>query len=236
MSILSIESIPVEKPFSAILVHCGKYRLNAADAAPAKRFTSRLLDIAGQGISRTVFLQEEYLANAKSEFSSHVQQWRPESGLGVWPDREPPRLWKTTDLFRMARGEKIPLMYRVFRITAGPAAGADALATMAGTGLTMALVHSVPVEALLKQYKDTFLPRLTEPTFRIFPFYVPLLDLKSIRDRKAQELTGWLGSARLYLRESPQDSGLLVVTTLEMQPLISAAGARQNDRGAWIVE
>ncbi len=211
MKTLSIEAISVEKPFTASLIRTGKFPLNGDAAAEALAAINEQLS-PFKGTNRSVFLQHQYLPNGKETFNEHLQQWRPESGLGVWPDREAPRLWKTADFFRMARGESMPLMYRVFRLGGDAASSAQAVELLAGSGMVMVIAHTATAEVILKQYKDTYLPGITQPNLRMFPFYVPLLDVKSVKDRKAQELQKWLGGARFYLRESPQDNGILVIS------------------------
>ena len=229
-----IERIATEQPYTALLIHTGSYPLAPEAAAKARLTAAALRDSAKGGVlAFAVFLQHEYLANGKEEFSAHLQQWKPESGLGVWPDRPAPRLWKTLDMFRMARGEKVPLMYRVLRIAGDAAVAADVFNRMTGSGMAMGIVHGNSVDSLMKQYKDRYLPGITELTLRLFPFYVPLLDVKSVRDRRAAELTDWLRGARLYMRESPEDKGILVITDMHIEPILAKAGAKHNDRTGW---
>ena len=231
---LVVELIPTEPPYSAFLIHTSKYPLQSGFAASSRNFAASLLANSSSGTAGPAFfLQSEYLQNAKTEFGAHLQQWRPQSGLGIWPDRPPPRLWETTDMFRMARGERIPLMYRVLRLAGDQRTATDAFNRMMGTGTVMTISHAGSIESLLKQYKETFLPNITQPNLRIFPFYVPLLDIQSVRNRKAVELSKWLGPARLYLRESPQDGGVLTVTNLDIEPLLAHSGAKKEHAGSW---
>ncbi len=233
MNSFLIEIINAQPPWAAFLVRTAKYPLSDPAKSASRTFAAALLAQATGGkLPRAVLLQYEYLANGKTEFNAHLQQWGPSGGLGVWPDREAPRLWKTTDIFRMARGERVPLNYRLFRLT-GNGAEADAFDRLMGTGMVVSLVPAVPVPNLLDYYKGLLLPGIQEPSLRVFPFYAPLLDAKSVKGRTAAELSKWLGQVRMYLRESPQDEALLVVSDLPVEPLLSAAGARRNERGQW---
>jgi hypothetical protein len=192
-----------------------------------------LLQSASAGKQIEVFLQDEYLANGKQEFDRHGSQWFPEAGLGIWPDRPPPRLWKTTDLFRMARGEKIPLKYSLYHISAANGAPMQAVEKMTGTGMVVAVVHSGSTKELLNYYKATYLPSIEEPNLRISRFFAPLLDRKSLENRKIEEISRWLGNASLYLRESPEDRGVIIIADHDLGPLLKQTGARAEGEGKW---
>jgi len=234
MSGISIETASAA-PYTIIMARAGAYPLDPAAATAAGSLASALLAHAPRSLNRTVFLQEQYMGNRKEEFTSHLRDWRPMSGLGVWPDRPPPRLWRTTDLFRMMLGQDVPLMFRVARL-ANQSAESDAFYRLMGSGMVMAISHAGSTENLLQLYKNRYLPSIQEPNLRILPFYVPLLDAKSVGKRGAAELSDWLGSASLYIRESPEDKGMLVITNLDVDPLLTAAGAKKDRAGRWFFD
>jgi len=234
MAVIHIVLLSVPQPYSAVEIQVGRFPL-ADEAAPrAVDLLNRLAQAAApNGQVSDTFLQNEFLANARDEFNQHLRQWMPESGLGVWPDRPPPELWKTTDMFKMAAGKSVPLMYRVYRLKGGAKASAEAFQLMTRSGMAMAIVHSDSTDALLKTYKATYLPGIQAPNLRIFPFYVPLLDANSLKDRKADELKRWLGGAHFYLRESPADKTVLVVADHDLGPTLVQAGAKSEGNGRW---
>jgi len=224
----------VSQPYYAVQIQVDRFPLPDGVAPRVRELLTGLLRAASAGgMTSDVFLQNEFLVNGRDQFNQHIRAWLPESGLGVWPDRPPPELWKMTDIFRMARGERVPLMYRVYRLKSGPKAGAEAFQVLSGSGMVMAVAHAGSSDDLLRQYKETYLPGIKEPNLRIFPFYVPLLDSSSLHNRKAEELSRWLGGAHLYLRESPSDKAILVVTDADVGPLMTQAGARQEGDGHW---
>jgi len=237
MPAIHIQAVSVPSPYSAARIEVSRFPI-AADISPKLRaFVASLVQTAAAGgLTSDVFLQNEYIANGKEEFTSHTPDWHPQSGLGVWPDRPPPDLWKLTDIFRMAAGEKIPLMYRVYRPTSGPKANTQAFELLFDSGMVMVVVHPNTTDEILARYKDTFLPNIKQPNLRIMPFYVPLLDFKSIHDRKPEDLRQWLGGAKLYLRESPADNALLLLTDADLEALFTRAGARRNNDGSWSVQ
>ena len=236
MAAIHIEMVSVPPPYHAARIEVSKFPL-ASDIAPkVHAFVTNLVNAASAGApTAEVLLQNEYIANGKEQFSAHIPEWHPESGLGVWPDRPPPELWKLTDIFKMAAGERIPLMYRVYRLTTGPKANRQAFEVLSGTGMVMVVLHSDSTDQLLARYKDTFLPGIKQENLRILPFYVPLLDLKSLHNRQPEELRRWLGGARFYLRESPLDNAIVVLTEADLGALLPQAGAKKNGDGSWLI-
>ncbi|MGD0578551.1 MAG: hypothetical protein ABSC08_06450, partial [Bryobacteraceae bacterium] len=220
--------VAVAPPYSAAQVKISHFPVAADGSVKLRAFLTALVQAASDTLNLEVFLQNEYLANGRDLVNPRLPEWRPQVGLGVWPDRPPPELWKISDLFRMARGERVPLMYQVSRITAGPKVSSQALSLLLGTGMTIAVLHCGSTDELLSGYKDTYLPTITQPNLRILPFYVPLLDLKSLQHSHPDDLPKWLGKARLYLRESPLDNAVLVVTDADLIQLIERAGAKRD--------
>lgn len=237
MAAIHIEMVAVSPPYYAAQVKVSGFPVAADGAARLRAFLTAVVQAAASGgLNMNAFLQYEYLANGRDVVNPHLPEWRPEIGLGVWPNRPPPELWKISDLFRMAGGERIPLMYQVARITTGPRAESQAFGLLLGTGMIMAVVHGGSINELLARYKDTYLPTIKQANLRILPFYVPLLDLKSLQSSHAGDLSKWLGGARLYLRESPQDKAVVVVTDSDLNALFERAGAKRDGSQHWLFE
>jgi len=237
MAPIHIEMIAVPPPYYAAQIKVGRYPLGPEISAPLRTLLAMLLRTASAGgLSSGTFLQNEYIKNGRDSFDAHISEWAPESGLGVWPDRPPPELWKISDIFRMARGERVPLTYRVYRLTKGPRADSQAFDMLLGSGMVMTIVHKGSVNELLERYKDIYLPAIKQPNLRILPFYVPLLDLKSLQSSHADDLSKWLGGAQFYLRESPQDNAVVVVTDSDLNALFERAGAKRDGSQNWLFQ
>jgi hypothetical protein len=231
---IHMQAVSVPRPYYAVEIKVGSYALGSDISPRVSTLLVSLVATASAGrMTEEVFLQSEYVKNGRSQLDSHIREWMPESGLGVWPDRAPPELWKLSDIFRMALGESVPLMNRVDRVTAGAKANEEALQEMLPSGMVMTIVHSGSTDDLLRHYKDAFLPRIKEPNLRIFPFYVPLLDLNSLRNCNGAQLGEWLGGAHLYLRESPADHAVLIISSQDPNSLLTRAGARTEGNGHW---
>ncbi|HEX3438445.1 MAG TPA: hypothetical protein VHT24_16870, partial [Pseudacidobacterium sp.] len=152
----------------------------------------------------------------------HGASWLPEVGLGVWPDREPPRLWTAEDFQALEPGQKPPpLMNTVFFVSGGESATEDALAILAGSGtLVYALLPGSP-QAFHEKMTALFLPVIREEALRGYSFYVPLLDTQSLKSADVSEsgnvespLHLWLGDSMLFLQENKSEGSVLVVSRL----------------------
>jgi len=236
MAAIHIEIVSVAAPYHAAQIKVDRFPVVRELPKIRVLVESMVRAVASDGRSSDVFLQNQSMNNGRDAFNAHISSWQPEIGLGVWPDRPPPELWKMSDLFRMARGERVPLMYQVIRVKGGPKANSEALDLLLGSGMVEVLIHSGSAEELLAHYKDVFLPNIKQPNLRIMPFYVPLLDVKSLDKRRPEELRSWLGSAHLYVRESPEDDSILIVTDADLESLLRAGGAHANGDHQWSIE
>jgi hypothetical protein len=241
---ISIEPMPVPAPCTAVLWRTGKFPAPEADRILLRAFLHRLSDVISARLHFTpqVFLQLEFLANGRDIYDRNAAAWRPKAGLGVWPNRPPPELWKSTDIFKMAAeykrtGRMRPLMYRVLQIQGDPVPRAQAQLLMLGTGTVLSIWIPGGAEDFLLRTKNEFLKTIQSPNFRIFPFYVPLLDIQLLRDRKPGELDRWLCGDVVYLRESPTDNAIILVATMPLAPLLEEAGAKIRPGGeGWVLE
>ena len=237
MAAMHIEMVAVAPPYQAAEIKVAKFPAPADISTKLRVFLTTLMQAASNGgMNSDVFLQNEFLANGRAIVNPKMPEWKPQTGLGVWPDRPPPELWKVSDLFRMARGERIPLTHQVLRVTAGPKANSQAFSLVLGTGMIVSVLHGDSSDDLLARYKQTYLPTIKEESLRILPFYAPLLDLKSLHTSRGDDLSKWLGGARLYLRESPGDSAILIVTNIDLADLLGRAGARKDGQNHWLID
>ncbi len=143
--------------------------------------------------------------------SANGRQWMPESGLGVWPDREPPRLWTPADFTDRNFGDSLPeLMYVVYYIS-GQNAAAHAWESTFGSGASAHLVLNKTPEQFHLDLNHELSARIQEEAFKNQPFYFPLLDARSLERARAGDLDRWLQGVLLYIRESVEDRGILVL-------------------------
>ncbi len=168
------------------------------------------------------FLQFNQLHNEKGSqrLSEFGRAWMPHLGLGVWPDREPPSLWTEDEFHNLAPGEIIrPLMHQVFRVMKPGPARHDAMNTMFGIGSGLTILLPDSDTDFLRRATELLLPRIEEPSFRAYEFYVPLLEAKSVCDVADSVVDEWLCGAPVYIRESREDSGIFILSSI---PIASA--------------
>jgi hypothetical protein len=170
---------------------------------------------------RQVYLQFHRLLPGEDveRLQENARLWMPEVGLGVWPDREPPRLWTKEDLEEAEEPAKIrPLMFKVLKVQEDPRAGTHAWEAMAGRGCRM-LIGCTEPEQFLKHTAELFVPRMQQSVFRSFPFYVPLLESASCAGAGEAEMATWLRFCSYYVRESVEDEGLLAISAKPLDDL-----------------
>ncbi len=220
----------------AALVPVGGFPAHARYRAPLKALTARLSQALQGGAESQYFIQIEDLEKqgGAAILSSHGLDWIPIQGLGVWPDREPPSLWNWKDFLFKLRGMPMRVhIHYVFRVTAGAEARDSARNEMGGRGVGMEVFLSEDVDAWLAKTKAALLPKLSEETFRAQAYFVPLLDRDSLAAASPGDLEIWLGGATAYVRESPSDQGLLIVTAKPLEQALEPLGLVRDGVEGW---
>ncbi|AEU38911.1 hypothetical protein [Granulicella mallensis] len=66
---------------------------------------------------------------------------------------------------------------------------------------------------------NRYLPEITDPGFGRADFVFPLLDCRILASARSAELINqWLCSIDLYIRESPEDKGILLLSRIPLDP------------------
>ena len=157
--------------------------------------------------------------------SANGRLWIPSTGLGVFPHQPPPRLWSAADFLERDFGTPLPtLINTVFMVRNSERAARDAFRTMLGGGSVTYLLTE-DIDQTLALGEQELLPNIQEEALRGHPFYMPLLTVAAVRLADAQLLQSWLGPAKVYLRESTEDGGILVVCSKQkaLEPLLQPA-------------
>lgn len=158
-----------------------------------------------------------------------MDEWPFDLGFGIWPNRPAPTGWNGDSIQDAAaavyRGDEPSLpMHRIllFKMAAREAYRA-ALEQMSGFGALVQIFSRESIDSVRKQGREQFLPRVTDPRFRGGRVYLPVLDGESLHAASsAAELGGWLCGADIYVRESAEDRGLLVISRLTGETLPQA--------------
>lgn len=163
-------------------------------------------------------------------FQDHARNWLPETVLGVWTHLPPPRMTTAEDLMEMdPQSPEGMRIYSLFRVTTGADACLDAVTTMAGTGTGIQIVSLIEAEKLLRNWRDLFLGFIKERIFRIFPWYIPLLRMKSVEEPVADLTRQAFTNIMLYIRDSPEDGGLLILSREPLEEIFLRMGCQPVD-------
>ena len=148
----------------------------------------------------------------------------PEVGLGVWTDRDPPAVWTAEDFVDLGPGEQPRvLMYQVFLITPSDEAGEVARSIM--LGYMVNILTTEDIDTLLTRASTALLPSIKDPSFKCFPFYIPLLERKTLLSAQEDQLEKWFCGAAVYIRDSMEDQGVLIVSRNNLAPILKELGA-----------
>jgi hypothetical protein len=157
----------------------------------------------------------------------HLSDWWPRVGCGIWPDREPPCAWNDARLSDASaaifRGEEVPLVsHKVLRLASEERLLPGIAETISGYGAVVEVYSPAGLEEWTRTARDFYLPTVTEKRFRRESFYAPLLDRASLAAaHTAAMLNDFLAGAQLYLRESAEDKGLLLLWRSDSLPQIA---------------
>ncbi len=239
---IPIESVGAPAPWQALKIPVGAFPAHKRYLPPLRALLDQLTGalVEERGLSAEVFIQGNHLhrKGGAAVMAAHGAAWIPIQGLGVWPGREPPRLWTWKDfvflLPGMSPGE---LMYNVFRITGPGDARYQARDLMLGRGTVLEILLEGDLDAWLEKTRAVLLPPIKEPTFRSFPYYIPLLEIETLRSARPEQLEEWLGGASAYIRESREDHALLLLSRQPLIPVLERLGAGKvpGEQGAWRV-
>jgi len=218
-------------PWDAILLPVCAFPIPKAEVSLV---TAVVESIASEAInslhlSPEIFLQVEQSDDPgfRKLYAGRAAKWMPELGLGIWPDREPPVCWKAEEFMKLRPGEKLrSLMHQVLWISGPREVKAEASAAMLPFGPLLEIMTPDGGATFLERATSLLLPPLTDRTFTCYPFYVPLLEFGSLARATSEQVETWLCGASLYIRESFEDTGILIVSREPLGPLLEGLGGR----------
>src|ERR1700750_730427 len=214
--ITMLERIPTSAPFETVFLHMDRFPLARKDSAPLiavlKPWLQKLADRLQ--LQPALWLQGKALHTPETVnlLVEHARDWMPDLGLGIRPGGEPPRMLNAEDLNQLKRDQMPRPKHETACFLMN---GAEtALPLFFGTGAVIYCLLSASAEVYLKEQGELWLPTIQDPAFRAHPFYLPLLDCKSLENQPSSTLEQWMGRAVFYLRESPENGGVLIVSSI----------------------
>lgn len=230
---ITVRPLLVSQPWEAFTVDIGSFPVEPPQLEHMRTAVSRLNNVIEgvTGLRAGLFLQvsQLHLDGGSSRFAAQARQWSPTMGLGIFPNGEQPRIWTRKDFEKLEPGVQLrPMCHKVFRIGAAKENEA-AWHLMFGRGVTLQ-IYAPDIEGTLQQMSDLFLPGIEEKLFRRYPFFVALLDRRSLERASAEELDRWSCGLIAYVRESAEDQSVLIASRLPLLKSIESAGFVRSDR------
>ena len=229
---VNFRGIEAPLPWQAVVLPVSEYPLKAPEYGLVRRFLGLLTMVLEKEhrLRQEVLLQMWKIApeSGAGLVSSNGKLWKPQIGLGIWPDREPPTSWSQATMQNAVaaafRGdEPTKPYYNLLRLTCDAAVRSKAAETMCGYGTQIQTFSKLESDALLERSKKTFLPMIRDNRFKNERFYLPLLDSNTVTSAGyAERLDACLCGIDFYLRESPEDKGILIVTKIPLDPLLKS--------------
>jgi hypothetical protein len=184
-------------------------------------------------LSSEVFLELEQMKGleCRYRFSDNGRAWLPEVGLGVWPDREPPDIFTRDEFENWVPGTPMrELLCEVFRISTSPDQRSAARNAMLAFGPVVEILTPDSSEAFFGKMKPVYLDFIKSRAHRCFPYYVPLLEGKIFENMSSDQLSHWCPGISVYVRESFQDRGILIASTLPISDILKELVGRAETR------
>ncbi len=230
---IAIEQLAAPPAWGAWLLPTGGFPDLTVDRERRSRLLHSLASLvcARARLKPQVVLQLWKLAGSPAEqpLNDNVHAWWPTLGLGIWPDREPPRGWNQELLSDAAaalfRQDEIALpSHKLLRLGADEHAQIDIARQLRGSGTVLETFCADSFDDLAHRARERFLPTITEKRFRRARFYLPVLDRATIAAaHHAEQLDDWLCGIEMYIRESAEDKGVLIVARQDLTVLLEEA-------------
>ena len=230
---LQLSVVRADTPYQTVFLKT-KFPTAPEDLPVVSGFVSRLIAAACQGrkMNLETFVQCPPLSEVQQmpRMTDHAREWQPIMGLGIWPDREPPTSLTKADFLKLLPGQRPRIdKYKLCRISAPGKAREQAWTSLLGTGALLVILTTDDSDTFLKKTKDALLPPIKDEAFRHASFYVPLVECKSFESASPEQLRAWFCGTSLYIRESTEDGGILIVSQDPLRPVLESLGAKPTD-------
>jgi hypothetical protein len=100
---------------------------------------------------------------------------------------------------------------------------------MAGTGSGLQIISHLDSAKLLRDMKEVFLGFIQDRVFRIFPWYVPLIDNAVLAEPIEALAADAMRGITLYIRESQDDGGILILSIEPLEDIFALLGCKQME-------
>lgn len=231
---VTLASLRAPAPWSAFVIPVSGFPLPEPERSRLLGLLRRISQSAAKrwNLVSEIFLELEQMKglDCRYRFADHGRDWMPQVGLGVWPDRDPPALFTKEEFENWAPGSRMrEVLCEVFRISTAPQHRDQARDAMMEYGCVFEILTDEPAPMLLGKMKPVYLDFIKSPSHRCFPFYVPLLEGKTLENLSSEQLDHWCSGISVYVRESVQDKGILIASTMPMAEILNELNGKIRD-------
>jgi hypothetical protein len=227
---LVLDSIPLpaDSKFEAAWLRLSSIPLREDERstlrAVVRRLEERVRLVLQMPLMHEVYLQMTQIERPAGPLllSKNGPRWLPSPGVGVWPDKEPPRSMTARDIEVLIPGQKMAeFSHQVFRLnTRDDRMRVEAIETLLGTGPVLFMLVPEEWTAARRRISAWLEKEITEESFRGHPFYVPLLDGNSLETLSLVQLSTCLDGVTLYLREDVVEQAFLIISQVPFAMLL----------------
>lgn len=234
---LTLEHLPSQSEWSIFRIPCVDFPGSAESVHILRRFYLTLDNhVRTKHPHVSAFLQynQLHLGGAGTLLAERGKDWMPSWGLGYEPHKPPPTLWTRDEFLNLDVGEMPrPMMHQLFQITTGETQIVKAAGELGGLGSLLLTRAPNPIADVLRQSKARFQPLIHEMSLKNFAWYLPLFDLNALQTAANDAMREWACGLTFYLRESPEDKGVIVAVVEQVDSLFKAIGAKQENKQLW---
>jgi hypothetical protein len=102
---------------------------------------------------------------------------------------------------------------------------------MLGWGSVIQIMTPGDSALFFQKAKELLLRPISDANFACFPYYIPLLERKTLLSADRRQVELWFCGSGIYVRESPEDGGILIASRESLNPILRGLGARlENDK------
>ena len=239
---LQVKGIHLRRAWGIYLLPVSGFPVPGDELARVRQLLTRVIqDISrDQSLDSEVFLQSAQvrLQDGSSRLADHAGEWKPKLCLGVWPDRPGPTRWTREELEELAVGEEPRRMMYTALYLSGPARAREgACDVMLGLGAIVRIMRMGGNGSYLAKIREVLKPIVQQKPFSNFPNFMPLFDSKSMSGFSPDQLDKWLCGAAVYIRESPEDNGIIIASSRPLDATFERLGGRfeQQPSAQWLV-
>jgi hypothetical protein len=236
MTALTLKSVSVAENYEAYVLPVSGYPMPHAERDRVDSFVRAFCAVAAKrwSLSPEVFMQLEQLdtEGCRETFGDNARDWLPQTGLGVWVDRDPPQKWTEAELANIVPGDKLrPIMYQVFRVSTELKTRVDAASLMLRFGPVIEILTPLG-EAYLPESSPIFKEGIVDRSFTCFPYYVALMEAKTLTNASPEHLKRWFQGMSVYVRQSFEDKGILIASAVPLTQIFEEMKG-SHDQAGW---